>query len=118
MKDFARFIITIFTITILAGYAMLLVGCTPVTKPSAAQSTYQGSPTIIISPECRENCGGNTITTGQATSTAQTQSEQPITQKTESGMWKLWLAIITAAIITAIIFRKRLKELWSKIIGN
>lgn len=118
MKDFARFVTMIFAITLLASYAMLLVGCAPISKPSAAQSTYQGSPTIIISPECRENCGGNTITTGQVTSTAQTQSDQPITQKTESGMWKLWLAIITVGVIVAIIMRKRLKKLWIKIIGN
>lgn len=119
MKGLLRMTISMWIILCMIAFISLcLTACAPVAKPSAAQSTYQGSPTIVIAPECRENCGGNTITTGQTQSTAQTQSDQPITQKTESGMWKLWLAILGILIIVAIIFRKRLKELWIKIIGN
>lgn len=85
---------------------LLLTACAPVAKPSSDQATYQGSPNIVINPQCKENCGGATVTTN-TTATAQTQSEQPVEQTSKSQMWIFWtIALVVGCIGGYFIWRK------------
>lgn len=92
--------------------ALALLGCTAQNaEPRADTPIYQGSPTIVVNPECRENCGGAAITTGEVKAEARPRVEQSAATEavSKSGAWIVWLVVLCVALIGAWWWWKKLK---------
>jgi heme/copper-type cytochrome/quinol oxidase subunit 2 len=76
----------------------LLSGCGTRVEPMATAPTYQGSPTIIVNPTCKENCGGATVDIeSKAESTPTIKQDAEAT--TKSGMWIFWVILLVIGVI-------------------
>jgi hypothetical protein len=85
--------------------AFVLSGCTAQrAEPEARQMVSQGSPSIIVNPACKENCGGATITTGGVEAEAGQEARQETPQTTTGGGLGFLGSLGLLAIISAIGF--------------
>jgi hypothetical protein len=106
----AGWVIIVFTVLGITAMLGTLTGCATTAKPESTQITQQGSPSIVVNPHCRENCGAATITTGDTTATSAATADQPVEQTTKSGMWTVWIIVIAMAAAAGAWFYIRKKK--------